>query len=418
VSREHQNVTVWVTARQAFSVAMEALGSHKLRSFLTLLGVVIATTTLIVVMSIVNGMNVYIAEHIANLGTNTFVLHQFQWAQGRDSFMKALRRNQPIRIEDYEFLRNTLQGYQQISALAQLQPNPRARYKTQLIDEITLNALTPSHADIGREKVEYGRYINDNDYQHSARVCVIGQDLVEKLFPMVDPLDKEVLLAGIPFRVIGVIERVGSTFGQSQDNFAMVPLTTFRSIWMARPELLVFIKAPDGQHMMELEDEVRALMRARRHVPYSEEDPFGVNASDTLMSAWQSLTGTIFAVTIGIVAVFMVVGGIVIMNIMLASVTERTHEIGIRRSVGARQRDILWQFVIESGVMASMGGIAGVLIATLIARLVNIVFTASVPVSAVIVGVSLSAAVGLIFGIIPATQAARLDPVEALRTEN
>ena len=247
---------------------------------------------------------------------------------------------------------------------------------------------------------------------------MIGQDLVEKLFPMVDPLDKEVLLAGIPFRVIGVIERVGSTFGQSQDNFAMIPLTTFRSIWMARPELLVFIKAPDGRHMMELEDEVRALMRARRHVPYSEEDTFGVNASDTLMSAWQSLTGTVFAVTIGVVAVFMVVGGIVIMNIMLASVTERTHEIGIRKSVGARQRDILWQFVIESGVMASMGGIAGVLIATLIARLVNIVFTASVPVSAVIVGVGLSAAVGLFFGIYPATKAARLDPIEALRTEN
>ena len=156
-------------------------------------------------------------------------------------------------------------------------------------------------------------------------------------------------LGGLPFRVIGVTERQGSTFGQSQDNFAIVPLTTFRSIWMGRPELLVFIKAPDGRHMLELEDEVRALMRARRHVPYREDDTFGINASDTLMSAWKNLTGTIFAVTIGLVAVFMVVGGIVIMNIMLASVTERTHEIGIRKSLGARRRDILWQFVIESG---------------------------------------------------------------------
>jgi putative ABC transport system permease protein len=418
VRREHQNVTVWVTARQAFSVAMEALGSHKLRSFLTLLGLVIATTTLIVVMSIVNGMNVYIAEHIANLGTNTFVLHQFKWAQGFDSFLKARRRNQPIRMEDYEFLRDSLQGYQSISAISQLQPSPRARYKTNLIDEINLMGITPSHADIGREKVASGRYLNDSDYQHNARVCFIGQDLAEKLFPMVDPLDKEVLLAGLPFRVIGVAERLGSTFGQSQDNFAFVPLTTFRAVWAGRPELLVFIKAPDGRHMIELEDEVRALMRARRHVPYSEDDTFGINASDTLMSAWQNLTGTIFAVTIGVVAVFMVVGGIVIMNIMLASVTERTHEIGIRKSVGARRRDILWQFVIESGVMASMGGIAGVLIATVIARLVNIVFTASVPMSAVIVGVGLSAAVGLFFGIYPATKAARLDPIEALRTEN
>jgi putative ABC transport system permease protein len=418
VSREHQNVTVWVTARQAFSVAIEALQSHKLRSFLTLLGLVIATTTLIVVMAIVNGMNVYIADHIANLGTNTFVVHQFQWAQGFDSFLKARRRNQPIRMEDYEYLKDSLQGYQQIGAMSMLVPNPRARYKTHLIDEIQLQGKTPSFADIGREKIASGRFINESDYQHNARVCVIGQDLVEKLFPMVDPLDKEVLLAGIPFRVIGVTERLGSTFGQSQDNFAIVPLTTFRAIWMGRPELFVFIKAPDGRHMMELEDEVRALMRARRHVPYSEDDTFGVNASDTLMSAWQNLTGTIFAVTIGVVAVFMVVGGIVIMNIMLASVTERTHEIGIRKSVGARRRDILWQFVIESGVMAGMGGIAGVLLATLIAQLVNIVFTASVPVSAVIVGVSLSTAVGLFFGIYPATKAARLDPIEALRTEN
>jgi putative ABC transport system permease protein len=416
--KERQGVSVWVTAREAFWVAMEALRSHKLRSFLTLLGVVIATTTLIVVMSIVNGMNVYIAEHIANLGTNTFVLHQFKWAQGFDSFLQARRRNKPIRMEDYEYLRDNLQGYQRIGAFAQLMPSPQARYKGHVIDEIRLQGMTPSFVDIGREKVAYGRYINDTDYQHNSRVAVIGSDLVEKLFPSVDPLDKELLLAGIPFRVIGVTEPVGSTFGQSQDNFALVPLTTFRTIWMGRPELFVFIKAPDARHMMELEDEVRALMRARRHVPYSEEDTFGINASDTLMSAWQNLTGTIFAVTIGVVAVFMVVGGIVIMNIMLASVTERTHEIGIRKSMGARRRDILWQFIIESGVMSAIGGIAGVVLAALIARVVNIFFTAAVPVSAVIVGVTLSATVGLFFGIYPASKAARLDPIEALRMEN
>jgi len=302
--------------------------------------------------------------------------------------------------------------------MSQLTPNPTARYKTNSIDEITVNAVTASFVDIGREKVAMGRYINDADYRHNARVCVIGQDLLEKLFPLVDPIDKEVSLAGIPFRVVGVMEKVGSTFGQSQDNFAFVPLTTYRSQWELHPELLVYVKSPDSSHMLELEDEVRALMRVRRHVPYSEEDTFGINTSDTLMSAWQNLTGTIFAVTIGIVAVFMVVGGIVIMNIMLASVTERTHEIGVRKSLGARQRDILWQFVIESGVLASMGGVAGVLLAMLIARVVNMFFTASVPLVAVIVGVSLSAAVGLFFGIYPASKAARLDPIEALRTEN
>jgi putative ABC transport system permease protein len=362
-------------------------------------------------------MNLYIAEHIANLGTHTFVLHQFQWAQGFDEFLKARRRNKPIRMEDYDYLRESLQGYQQIGAMANLSPNPPARYKGHLIDEITLNAMTPSFADIGREKVQIGRYINDADYQHNARVCVIGQDLVEKLFPNVDPLGKEVSLSGLPFRVVGVTEKVGSTFGQSEDNFAIVPLSTFRAIWVGRPELLVFIKAPDDPHMSELQDEVRALMRARRHVPYKEDDTFGINASDTLMSAWKDLTGTLFAVTIGLVAVFMVVGGIVIMNIMLASVTERTQEIGIRKSVGARRRDILWQFVIESGVIAGVGGVAGVLLALLIAWLVNMVFTAAVPLSAVVIGVTLSTAVGLFFGIYPATKAARLAPIDALRNE-
>jgi putative ABC transport system permease protein len=411
-------IAIWVTAREAFWIALEALRGHKLRSFLTLLGVVVATTTLIVVMSVVNGMNLYIAEHIANLGTNTFVLHQFQWAQGFDSFLTARRRNKPIRVEDYEFLRDNLQGYLHIGALAVLSPSPPARYKGRVIDEIQLNAVTASFADLGREKIEKGRYVNDADYQHNARVCVIGQDLVEKLFPNVDPIDQEIQLSGLPFRVVGVTERVGSTFGQSQDNFAFVPLSTFRNIWMGRPELLVYIKSPDGEHMLELQDEVRALMRARRHVPYREEDTFGINASDTLMSAWKNLTGTIFAVTIGLVAVFMVVGGIVIMNIMLASVTERTHEIGIRKSLGARRRDILWQFVFESGMMASMGGIAGVLLSVLIARVVNMFFTAEVPLSAVVLGVGLSASVGLFFGIYPAKQAARLEPIEALRSEN
>ncbi len=411
-------ITVWVTAREAFWIAAEALRSHKLRSFLTLLGVVIATTTLIVVMSVVNGMNLYIQEHIANLGTNTFVLHQFQWAQSFDTFLQARRRNQPIRIEDYEYLRDNLQGYLQIGALANLSPNPPARYKSHVIEEITLNGMTASFADIGREKIQSGRYLSESDYQHNARVCVIGQDLVEKLFPNIDPLEKEVSIGGLPFRVIGVAERVGSTFGQSEDNFAFVPLSTVRSIWLGRPELLVYIKAPDGSHMMELQDEVRALMRARRHVPYHEPDTFGINASDTLMSAWKNLTGTIFAVTIGLVAVFMVVGGIVIMNIMLASVTERTHEIGIRKSLGARRRDILWQFVIEAGVMSGAGGLAGVLLATGIARIVNAFFTASVPMSAMVMGVALSATVGLFFGIYPARKAARLEPIEALRTEN
>ena len=407
----------WVPVREAFWLALEELRTHKLRSFLTLLGIVIATTTLIVVMSVVNGMNLYIATRIANLGTNTFVLSQFMWAQPYDTYLKALRRNRPIRLEEYEYLCDTLNGYEAISAIALVPIRPQGRYSNHTIDDVRLAGVTSSHAYIGREKVAYGRYITDQDYRHNTRVCFIGQDIVDKLFPSVDPLGKELTVGGHNFTVVGVAEKVGSTFGISQDNFVFIPLGTFRDLFMPNLELMVYVKAPDSQHMMELEDEARVLMRVRRHIPYHEDDTFGINASETLMDTWQALTGTIFAVTIGVVAVFMVVGGIVIMNIMLATVTERTHEIGIRKSVGAKRSDILWQFLIEAAVLAGLGGLMGVLLSYGIAYLVAIVFTAEVPSSAVIVGVSLSTLVGLFFGIYPAQKAAALDPIQALRAE-
>jgi putative ABC transport system permease protein len=409
----------WVTAREAFWIALEALRAHKLRSFLTLLGVVIATTTLIVVMSIVNGMNLYIADHIANLGANVFILHQWQWAQGYEAWLKARRRNKPMLIEEYEFLRDNLTGYKRVGASAETQNSEtQARYQGHTVYDLEISGVTPSMIDIGQQKVDTGRYITEADYQHESMVCFIGRDLVDAFFPNVDPLDKEVMVNGIPFRVIGVAQKIGSTFGESQDNFAQVPLTTYRKFFAPRPSLAISVQAYDAQQMLVLEDEARSLLRARRHVPYREDDTFGVNASQTIMDTWNQIMGSIFAVTIGIVAVFMVVGGIVIMNIMLASVTERTHEIGIRKSLGARRRDILAQFVIESIVMACAGGGIGVLLALIVSAIVDHFFTSTVPVSAIVVGLALSTAVGLFFGIYPASKAAKLDPIEALRTEN
>jgi putative ABC transport system permease protein len=396
---------------------LEALRTHKLRSFLTLLGVVIATTTLIVVMSVINGMNLYIADHIANLGANVFILYQFSWTTSYEAQLKALRRNKAIRIEDFEFLRDNIKGYKNIGAEAELWGDAEVKYKGHLMHEVNLAAETPNMIDIGQAKVESGRYINDTDYAHESMVCFIGQDLVDEFFSSLDPIGKEINVRGIPFRVIGVAARIGTTFGQSQDKFVQIPLTTFRKVFMARPELAVNVQAWDAQQMMVLEDEVRALMRARRHIPYKEDDNFGINASDTIMAMWHQLTASIFAVTVGIVAVFMVVGGIVIMNIMLASVTERTHEIGIRKSLGARRRDILMQFIIEASLMALTGGATGVLLSLMLSKIVNIFFTSSVPLSAVLVGLLLSTGVGLFFGIYPASKAANLEPIEALRTE-
>jgi len=410
-------VNLWVTAREAFWLALETLRAHKLRSFLTLLGVVIATTTLISVMSVVNGMNLYIADRIANLGTNVFIIHQWQWAQSYETWLKARRRNKPVRLEEYEFLKENLANYKNIGAGAGLRGDTDARYQGHILYEVGLSGVTPSMIDIGQAKVEIGRYITESDYQHSAMVCFIGQDLVDEFFPSVDPLDKEIIVRGIPFRVIGVAARIGSTFGHSQDKFVDIPLTTFQKVFIARPQLAVSVQAWSAQQMLILQDAARALLRARRHIPYQEDDTFGINASETLMNAWQQLTGAIFAVTIGIVAVFMVVGGIVIMNIMLASVTERTHEIGIRKSLGARRRDILMQFLIESSVMAATGGAAGVVFSLIVSRIVDIFFTSSVPLNAVVIGLLLSTAVGLFFGIYPASKAAKLDPIEALRTE-
>jgi putative ABC transport system permease protein len=250
-------------------------------------------------------------------------------------------------------------------------------------------------------------------------VAFIGNDIKTKFFPTETPIGQTITADGIPFQVVGVSKVKGSVFGQSQDNFVVIPVDTYFKIWGARSGMNFAATALDHEHLMQAQEEARMLLRAYRHLGPKDDDTFSMLTSDALLDFWNQLTGAIAATAVGVVSVFMVVGGVVIMNIMLAVVTERTHEIGIRKSVGARRRDILNQFLVESSMLSAIGGVMGVSFAWIVAVLVR-TFTPvpmAVPVTAVFLGVTLSATVGLFFGIYPATRASKLDPIEALRAE-
>jgi putative ABC transport system permease protein len=267
--------------------------------------------------------------------------------------------------------------------------------------------------------VASGRGISMEEARRHAPVAFIGGDLRNRFFAAVDPVDKTIQIEGTPYQVVGVAKELGSVFGNSQDNFVMIPVESYFKTYGAYTGIRLIAKAVDQEHLSEAQDEVRVLMRAYRHLGPAQDDNFSIFASEAFVTLWQRLTSTIAAMAVGIVSVFMVVGGIVIMNIMLAVVTERTHEIGIRKSLGARRRDILNQFLVESSCLAATGGFAGVAIAWCLAVLVRNATSVpmALPWSSVFLGVGLSGMVGLFFGIYPARRAARLDPIEALRVE-
>jgi putative ABC transport system permease protein len=272
---------------------------------------------------------------------------------------------------------------------------------------------------ITNTQVDYGRFFSDGDNQRRQAVTFIGADIKSKFFPNVNPVGKTLEIRGTPFQVVGVAKVQGSVFGQSRDNFVMIPVETFFKMFGSQTDIGYFGVALDREHIYQAQDEMRVLLRAYRHLGPKEEDTFSIVGSESLTSAWDQLTGAIAATAVAVVSVFMVVGGVVIMNIMLAVVTERTHEIGIRKSVGARKKDILNQFLVESSMLAGTGGLLGVLIAWAVAVLVRTLTPVpmEVPTAAVVIAVVLSAGVGLFFGIYPARQAALLDPIEALRVE-
>ena len=408
---------VWVTFLETLKLAMDSLRAHKLRSFLTLLGVILAVATLVSVMSVIAGLNKYIADKVADLGANVFVIDRFGIITSMDAFTKAQRRPL-ITVEEFERFRDTNQLAKQVAGYDR--QNALTRSGDLVLENTQVIGVSSNYAEIENLNIAEGRFITPADEEHRSEVAFIGADLAEKFFPNVDPIGKTVRSETHTYEVIGVGTRIGSALGRSKDNYMLLPLSTYLKGWhKPNDSLAVFVQAPNAESMQSAEEEARMLFRAWRHIPYSGEDNFAILGSDSIMAVWQQLTGNLAFVAMALVSVFLVVGGIVIMNIMLASVTERTREIGLRRSLGARKQHILLQFLTESALLAAVGGLIGISVAVVIVVFVKTVFSfpMDMPISAVILSLMLATAVGLFFGIFPAMRAAKLDPIEALRAE-
>ena len=397
-------------------VAVDSLRANKLRSFLTLLGIIIGITSIISVISIIQGLDQYWKQKVSNFGPNTFVITQFPITTNLDKFFEMIRRNPDVHADAADAIRRACPACELVGVEVHKQVD--VRYGRQSLEDIDMSGVTPNILDIEGFGVDAGRPLQDWDEEHSRFAAFIGADVAEKVFLGVDPLGKSLQIDDHSYTVVGVAEKKGSVFGFSRDNFAKIPLSTFQKIYGSRRTVNISIRGGEGQ-MQQAQDQSRLVMRTLHHLGYHEDDDFGLITSEGVNALFDQLTSTIFAVSLFVVGISLVVGGIVIMNIMLVSVVERTKEIGIRKAVGARQQDVVNQFLVESVVLCCAGGLGGIVfawcISWMLARFTPL--PSSFPLWAPVVALTLSTIIGVFFGIYPARRAGKLDPIEALRTE-
>jgi putative ABC transport system permease protein len=404
---------------ESIRIALRSLWANRLRSVLTLLGVVIGVAAVIAVVTFVSGINDYVAKKIFNLGADVFIVSKMSAAETNvDHFLEAEKRKN-LDMEDYQAVVQACQHCSYVGAL--MSGSGRVKHDEQSIDDVTIQGITPSIATILDTDLTSGRMVNETDLNNHLQVAIVGTDIVEHVLSASDPLGQEIRVDGWTYHVIGVGKKKGKTLGQSADNYVMIPITVYLKQYGSHNNSVgIWGKAATtGAPLSQAIDEARMALRAHRHDRLGADDSFEIETNESLLGIWSGLSNTFFMATIGIAGVSLIVGGIVIMNIMLVSVTERTREIGIRKALGARRDDVLMQFLIEALILALIGGALGVISGVLFAEGVTalIGMPSAIKLWAVAAGLLVAASVGVFFGVYPARKAARLDPIAALRFE-